>query len=469
MNMEEKCAAAKKRWLIAAVIACFITILIYELLTPLMSDDFVYQKTVNEAQSVADLFRQEYDHYMDHGGRSVAHFILRVLMYLHSMPLAKTILAAVFTLMTILIYKLTRVTFEPPLEVLTSVTLYILSVLLIWIFGVSFADTVLWLTGACNYMVTTTIILADMLLYERIMVQGDRGNFAPPPEVLTSVTSVACATILGLLAGWCNENTSGGLILFVLYLMWKRRFREHKRIPAPMIAGFIANIAGFILMLSSPGNTSRLAAEEMNSNFLVQMAARFFTVTGVIYELFFPLLVAAVIIGFVLHHQGVTFYQAERFYLFLFLFLATSYSLMLAPQTQERTFFGAGIFLLIALLNGLEKCVSVPVPLTHFFIKAVLTAILLLYMFFTYVDSSAKLIWIYRESTERMDYLEEQQAAGKEESGAPLLRPQFETKYSAAYRMDLDEEFTYWVNGMYAEYYDLNLVWGVPRDEWTAY
>ena len=62
------------------------------------------------------------------------------------------------------------------------------------------------------------------------------------------------------------------------------------------------------------------------------------------------------------------------------------------------------------------------------------------YMFFTYIDS-----------------------------GAPLLRPQFETKYSVAYKMDINENWTYWINQQYAQYFGFDLIWGVPREEWTEY
>ena len=149
-----------KRRLYIAVAGCFITILIYEILTPMMSDDFYYRKIVQGAGSFFELFRQEYDHYMNHIGRSVGHIVMRFLMYPESLIPGKVVLAAVFTLMTWLMYRLT--------EGKRGVRQYMMGVLLLWIFGVAFSDTVLWLTGACNYMVTTTIILADMLFYERV-------------------------------------------------------------------------------------------------------------------------------------------------------------------------------------------------------------------------------------------------------------------------------------------------------------
>ena len=101
--------------------------------------------------------------------------------------------------------------------------------------------------------------------------------------------------------------------------------------------------------------------------------------------------------------------------------------------------------------------------------KSVLTLSLLLYMMFTYIDCGAKLIWIHREEQERHAYLEQMAAAGEEESGAAILRPQFDNPYTVAYKMDIREDWKYWINWMYADYYGFKLVWGVPRDEWTEY
>ena len=51
----------------------------------------------------------------------------------------------------------------------------------------------------------------------------------------------------------------------------------------------------------------------------------------------------------------------------------------------------------------------------------------------------------------------------------PLLRPEFENKYTDAYKSELSSEDSgYWVNVAYATYYGVNSISAVPREEWEA-
>ena len=96
-------------------------------------------------------------------------------------------------------------------------------------------------------------------------------------------------------------------------------------------------------------------------------------------------------------------------------------------------------------------------------------SVMLLIMFFTYMDSGANLARIYREYNERDVYLTQKAAEGVTDVTVPMLRPDFETKYSDGYNSDIQEDPGYWVNVAYASYYGFNSVSGVPREGWTEY
>ena len=55
-----------------SVLAAFVLIFIFNVLTPMMTDDLFYSKTVSEASSIWELFAQEYTQYMTWTGRSVS-------------------------------------------------------------------------------------------------------------------------------------------------------------------------------------------------------------------------------------------------------------------------------------------------------------------------------------------------------------------------------------------------------------
>ena len=61
---------------------------------------------------------------------------------------------------------------------------------------------------------------------------------------------------LGILAGWCNENTSGGALLIVLgYLGWQ--FYTKRKLSLWMFTGVAGNAIGLALMALAPGNKIR--------------------------------------------------------------------------------------------------------------------------------------------------------------------------------------------------------------------
>ena len=48
----------------------------------------------------------------------------------------------------------------------------------------------------------------------------------------------------------------------------------------------------------------------------------------------------------------------------------------------------------------------------------------------------------------------------------PKMRPDFETPYSAAYKMDMEDDPAYWVNNAYELYFDVESIRALPREEW---
>ena len=64
MNQENRNENRRKLLFYLAIAICFVTILIYNFLTPMLSDDLNYSIVVRKAGSAVDLLRQEYQQYM---------------------------------------------------------------------------------------------------------------------------------------------------------------------------------------------------------------------------------------------------------------------------------------------------------------------------------------------------------------------------------------------------------------------
>ena len=446
-----------------AVALCFFTILIYEFLTPMLMDDMSYMSEVKTAGSVFDLFSQEKRQYLGWTGRSVAHIMLRLLMYLdlHLLGGGRVIFnfvsAAAFTLLSLLIYA--NVEKKKKHDIIT----YLLILTLLWIFAVSFAETILWETGACNYLLTTTIIMSFMTIFRKSMEKEVEGKAV---EGAGLIRRSVLMLLFGILAGWCNENTSGGCLVFILFLTCLYSIRR-KKIRPWMLSGIAGNIIGLGIMVLAPGNAARAQNREELHSGIVGLGARFLALTDMVRSEFFILLCILIVLVVYICLQSDKKQNLLDVTAFAVLSAITVYSLVLTATPQKRAIFGAGIFLIIAVVQAFQELEAGSVSARTLRISAVF--ILCLYMFFTYIAEGASLARIYREEKERYEYLEEVAATGAEDAEAPMLRPQFESRYSAAYDCDITDDWTYWTNMMMANYYGFKTLLGVDRDEWTGY
>ena len=133
---------------------------------------------------------------------------------------------------------------------------FLLIQLSLWLFTVDFRQTVLWQTGACNYLWTTTIILAMMTTMHRLqtgacnylwtttiilammttMHSFRRVIGAPQRKGWHGLLFLILLFVFGVVAGWCSENTSGACLVYILLLVIDERVNE-KRWFAEGIAG----------------------------------------------------------------------------------------------------------------------------------------------------------------------------------------------------------------------------------------
>jgi hypothetical protein len=146
----------------------------------------------------------------------------------------------------------------------------------------------------------------------------------------------------------------------------------------------------------------------------------------------------------------------------------------MTADPQSRAFFGAGIFLIIAICQGfsdikIDGIEAKDLNRTFYILGSCLISLMFVYMFFEYIDSGTDLGRIYREESERDTYLSQKALDGAEEVTAPMLRPDFENKYTFAYELDITEDPGYWTNVEVESYYGIGSITGVERENWTEY
>ncbi len=441
------------------IIAVFFMILAYNVFTPYLSDDLFYKMEVNRANSLWDLIKQQYGEYLSNSGRIIGQFNIR-LSLIGSKMFFNIINSGMFIALSMLIYgniygRKKHDTY-----------LFLFIVCLIWRYSVEFGQTVLWLSGACNYLWGSVIILSFVTFYRsRLNTDSDYG-----------VGTALLCFIFGLAAGWCNENTSGGAFLLILLftiINWvKRKNENRKRILSYMVTAHLGVLCGLAGMLLAPGIVKR--AEVMSDNYsgLWGYLSRFYKISMTVRELFFELLCLFIIVSIVAY-----IYKSKSLFLnrslpFFIAAAATSYALIMSPPPMDRAHFGAGIFLIIAFVQSFIlifiETDRKDKHLELFIVgKYAVISLLLLWLFFTYVENLVNLGRIYREENERIDIIQEVTASGEKTVVLPQYRVAFKNRYSNAHASDMTADPDYWINLFYQSYYNAGRIVAIPREEWN--
>ena len=445
-------------WVLLA--ASFFMIYAYNFLTPYMSDDYGYAEQVRAAHSFFDLLKQQYREYISNSGRVIGQFNVR-LSLVFDKQVFNIVNSLMFTALVLLIYANIKRKKKYDIFVL------LLIITFLWRYAVDFGQTMLWICGACNYLWGSVIILGFVTFFRHLLEKAERVKHPMLAAVGTLFFAIA--------AGWCNENTSGGgfllILLFGLNFWWDRKKEGKKAFYPFMGTAALGMCCGMLGMLMAPGVRSRsqVMREDEYTGF-VGILSKIYKISMSVRELFFAVLVILVIaiVFLTLQKKLCTWRQIRRNETLLFLVaaLATCYALAIAPTPMNRAFFGAGVFLFIACIQGIVDTADQEMILRG--AKYSLVSVLCLWLAFNYLENLVNLARIYREENERIQMLVDEKADmnGTGIVVLPKLREEFRNPYSNMHDSDLTEDKDYWINLFYENYYDVGNITAIPRNEW---
>ena len=228
-------------------------------LTPLcFGDDYVYAfiwpgqsmyvplpETVQRVSSFHDILISQWSHYCTGNGRMIAHMLVQFFVWQGKM-IFNFANAVVFVLLILEIFWISNrgvVTFK---RVSAESLVWIFFVL--WMFTVNFGGVYLWLSGACNYLWMTVLLLSFVVLYVR-------KYFWMETKLFESEFVKYPVFVWGVIAGWTNENTVCWFILFLA--LWLFLNRNQKGMEAWMWFGLFGLCTGYALLILAPGNALR--------------------------------------------------------------------------------------------------------------------------------------------------------------------------------------------------------------------
>ncbi len=227
-------------FIVLIFIFCFILLLTYW--TPMAGDDYQYSI---DTKGFSTLIADEYRQYMTWTGRSVAHLILRIILKLPKAVF--NILSA--TVFTFLVYLSSKISCGGK-EIFRASkgALLLLLFALFFLFLPSFAEVFFWMSGTANYGLVMGIMLGFIYKYHHAVIDTCYVEHA---------WTIPMFFFWGIMAGWCNENTSIGVLLIIISYILIQRFLFKKQPFIWMYVGVLGNLIGLLFMLLAPGNAIR--------------------------------------------------------------------------------------------------------------------------------------------------------------------------------------------------------------------
>lgn len=314
----------------------FLTILLLNILTPLIGDDYVYSfiyQTNNKLSSINDIIESQRLHYDKWGGRTIVHFIDQFLLYNYH-PLKADILNSLAYIAFILL-----VYFHIVTKKVFNTNLLVTIFCMMWFIQPVFAETTLWLTGSCNYLWGTLIILLFLMPY-RIY---NNKKIATYKQIIYPISMFSG----GIIAGWTNENTAAAMIIMTIGYIYYYKTKKWS-IPAWAYTGLIGATIGYIVMIVAPGNFVRASEAPTISSFLI--AYRLLTYTQR-FILYLGLLNIGVIICYLIYRK-ITIKNGIKNFNYIFIYfigvLVSIYIMVASPSFPARAWFGTITFNIIA-------------------------------------------------------------------------------------------------------------------------
>jgi len=439
-------------------ICCVCIVLFFLMLniyTPLIADDFSYSIGVN---SIGDIFISQFNHYFNWGGRSVAHFFAQFWL-LVGKPIFNIANAFIYGFFIFLVkfhiigsFK----KFNPLLFLLINISF--------WLFVPLWGQNFLWLTGSCNYLWTSTIILFFLAPFR---VKYDNPNFklCIPLSILFM--------FIGVLSGWSNEN-SGAAVLFFLIIYFLYKISNKNKLSLFEILGAIGFLIGFLLLIAAPGNYVRAEfikqsnIDLANTPFLLILIKRFLNITSILYDNNGILLIGiSIFLGF-----DLVYYKKQKLHLFSYLYafsaIAGAYSMLLSPSFPLRAFFIITVFSIILLGNLLFQIeLKIPDIVKRYF--SIIIILIIIHLSFSFITATKGVMGVYFRWYDRIEYINQEKEKGVLDIEVKIIPTH--NKKTALYDLsDVTADKEDWPNTSIATYFGISSIKSndeLPENLWN--
>lgn len=427
-----------KQRILLILSSIFVLMLVLNYLTPLLADDYSYSNMLDGSSinSIGDIIINQIGHYFKWGGRSISHTIAQVFLVFISKNIFNILNSLVYVLLIYLIYKIAKP------EDKEKPSLLIVIHLLLWFVLPVFGQTCLWIIGSCNYLWTTLIILTFLNFYKNLEIKKD------------SILKIIFMFILGIIAGWTNENTSFGLLVIILGILITQKIKNKKEeLPIWTKTGFIGVLIGFIILIIAPGNFIRNEAFADETFIVIKLINRIAKYTMHLTEYLLPLIIiTTILISIILYHK-----KKIKPTIFIYLIGAffTIYSMTLSPTFPPRAWFGVIVFMIIAIISLLFETIELHRIYKYIYINSIII------FSFLFISSYIKAYNDISNLKDTWNYRKELIETEKNNGNYNIIVDLYETnnKHNPSYGLiDLNDAPYDWPNPEVANYFKINSI-----------
>lgn len=412
----------------------FAVIALISQLTPYFANDFRYmlvQGTNKFVGSFADIFVSQYQHYFEWGGRTVAHVIAHILLW-WGKPASAVAQALCYVTCILFIYY-NAYGIKPNLRP-RFMPLFVISLLLFLQLRM-YGEVVFNIVSSANYLWTTTFVLMFLLPYRISMSRDLKLN----PIILWPMIM-----ILGLIAGWSNENTAAAVATGLgIYLLW---CLFNKRLKIWQALGYLGFLVGFALLIFAPGNQNRLESmEEKGFDAIAHTfdAALIFGETLLVSLL---LIIAVAYLLFTIRRNLLQFLDLPTYYGSLFFIGTGFFSLVLmiaAPNFPARASTPFTIFTIIGIVGFSKVVLERYQTIIPEKCAKLLLSVGALVMVAALINALYCTITINNDNKVRQAEILKQMEAGEQHI---VVSPMHAYTYKYVYVADVRGKETYWTN-----------------------
>lgn len=437
-----------KKWIFYLILIGFGgMMLVFNFLTPMLADDYSYTFSWYDRSSITTLsgaFLSIYAHYFKWGGRVITHFIATVFLLIGK-PVFNVFNTAVYCWLAYMLYRFAAIHASKG-----RYLIYLAVHLCLWFAVPAFGQDFLWLLGACNYLWPAAFIFTFIWPYYQYAMTG---------KLLSNKYLIWLMPVLGLLAGWGNENTSGAGILFVIVLLFLIK-RSGRKTPLWMFIGLGFQIIGFVFMIAAPGNYIRLERGTEDIGFLLTYGGRLSVCNQMLYDYLLPFLLAYIFVFVLICYQNIENYQKWTAALFGITALANNYVMLVVTEYPERAALGTVLFLVVGLLYCISLLLNRNTLKWACAVVCSLSAVFCIQYTYGLMDIG----YTYRVYNRRIASIIEQRDAGILDIQTYRIEPK--TKFNGLYGLeDLQGYPTHWLNGNTSNYFGLNTIVAFPEEK----